>query len=271
MFDVSGLVAHWGYLAVFVIVVLGNVGLPVPEETALLAAGYLVWRGDLRLSLVLTVGIVSAVVGDNLGYWIGRRWGQGAVERFRRLIGIPSQRFESMRGVIVRWGPLGVFVARFIAGLRFLAGPLAGACGLHFTTFISANVLGAIVYVPVAVGAELRCRLRAWPLCGASAAAYWKDRVLGAHYGGHCRRGRLRLADVGSFPTSGWSISGDRRWVRRGRGLRSRLRKCALASRASSAVGGNGLPQFIRSRQPPTEPGRSHIPRFLVIVDTGDR
>jgi membrane protein DedA with SNARE-associated domain len=153
MFDVSGLVAHWGYLAVFVIVVLGNVGLPVPEETALLAAGYLVWRGDLRLSLVLTVGIVSAVVGDNLGYWIGRRWGQGAVERFRRLIGIPSQRFASMRGVIVRWGPLGVFVARFVAGLRFLAGPLAGACGLPFTAFICANVLGAIVYVPAAVGA----------------------------------------------------------------------------------------------------------------------
>jgi len=153
MLDVSGLVAHWGYLAVFVIVVLGNVGLPVPEETALLAAGYLVWRGDLRLSLVLTVGIVSAVVGDNLGYWIGRRWGQGVVERFRRLTGITSQRFESMRGFILRWGPLGVFGARFIAGLRFLAGPLAGACGLRFTAFISANVLGAIVYVPVAVGA----------------------------------------------------------------------------------------------------------------------
>jgi len=60
--DVSEFVADWGYLAIFVIVILGNVGLPVPEESALLAGGYLVWRGDLMWSGVLTVGIVSAVV-----------------------------------------------------------------------------------------------------------------------------------------------------------------------------------------------------------------
>lgn len=151
MFDVTEVVGHWGYLAVFVIVVLGNVGLPVPEETALLAAGYLVWRGDLRLPLVLTIGIVSAVAGDNVGYWIGRRHGQGAVDRLRRLVGLTPQRFQSMRGFIIRWGFLGVFVARFIPGLRFLAGPLAGAVGLPFTAFITANVLGALLYVPAIV------------------------------------------------------------------------------------------------------------------------
>lgn len=150
-FDVTGLVGHWGYLAVFVIVVLGNVGLPVPEETALLAAGYLVWHGDLRWSLVLAVGIVSAVAGDNIGYWIGRRYGAVVLERFRHLIGLSPQRFQWMQQFIGRWGPLGVFVARFIAGLRFLAGPLAGAVGLRFPAFITANVLGALVYVPAVV------------------------------------------------------------------------------------------------------------------------
>jgi membrane protein DedA with SNARE-associated domain len=153
MFDVTELVGHWGYLAVFAIVVVGNVGVPVPEETALLAAGYLVWRGDLRWSLVLMVGIVSAVAGDNVGYWIGRRYGPGVLERFRRLIGISPPRFQSMRTFILRWGPLGVFVARFLAGLRFLAGPLAGAAGLHFSAFMTANVLGALLYVPAVVAA----------------------------------------------------------------------------------------------------------------------
>jgi len=151
--DVSKFVAHWGYLAIFVIVVLGNVGLPVPEESALLAGGYLVWRGDLMWSGVLTVGIVSAVAGDNVGYWIGRRYGPRVLDRLRRLVGITPQRFHSMRMFMVRWGSLGVFVARFIPGLRFLAGPLAGTVGLHFTAFISANVLGAVVYVPVIVAA----------------------------------------------------------------------------------------------------------------------
>jgi membrane protein DedA with SNARE-associated domain len=153
MFDVTELVGHWGYLAVFVIVVVGNVGVPVPEETALLAAGYLVWRGDLRWSLVLMVGIVSAVAGDNVGYWLGRRYGPGVLERFRRLIGISPPRFLSMRTFIVRWGSLGVFVARFLPGLRFLAGPLAGAVGLHLTAFIAANMFGAFLYVPAIVTA----------------------------------------------------------------------------------------------------------------------
>jgi len=151
--DVSEFVGHWGYLAIFVIVVLGNVGLPVPEESALLAGGYLVWRGDLMWSGVLTVGIVSAVAGDNVGYWIGRRYGPRVLERLRRLVGITPQQFQSMRTFMVRWGSLGVFVARFIPGLRFLAGPLAGTVGLHVTAFIAANVLGAVVYVPVIVAA----------------------------------------------------------------------------------------------------------------------
>jgi membrane protein DedA with SNARE-associated domain len=125
----------------------------VPEESALLAGGYLVWRGDLMWSGVLMVGIVSAVAGDNVGYWIGRRYGLRVLERLRRLVGITPQRFHSMRMFMVRWGPLGVFVARFIPGLRFLAGPLAGTAGLRFTAFITANVLGAIVYVPVIVTA----------------------------------------------------------------------------------------------------------------------
>jgi len=146
------LVAHWGYAAIFLIVVLGNVGLPVPEETTLIVVGYLAWRGDLQLPWVLGVGVVSAAVGDNLGYWIGRRYGARVLERLRRLVGVTPQRFESMRGFVIRHGPFGVFVARFIAGLRFLAGPLAGAVSLRFLPFITANVAGALVFVPVMVG-----------------------------------------------------------------------------------------------------------------------
>ena len=71
--DIGPLLGDWGYLAIFLIVVLGNVGLPVPEETTLILAGYLVWRGELRFPIVLAVGITSAVGGDSLGYWIGRR------------------------------------------------------------------------------------------------------------------------------------------------------------------------------------------------------
>jgi membrane protein DedA with SNARE-associated domain len=151
--DPGELTAHWGYLAVFLIVVLGNMGLPIPEEAVLVLAGYMVWTGQLRLVLVLAVGIVSAIVGDNMGYWLGHRWGRGPVERHAWwVLGTPG-RLDAMRTFVRRHGPMAVLVARFIPGLRFAAGPLAGALGLRFAHFLAANVIGAALYVPLAVAA----------------------------------------------------------------------------------------------------------------------
>ncbi len=66
--DLGELINHWGYFAIVLVVVLGNVGLPVPEESILVLAGYLAWRGELKLPLVIAVGIISAVMGDNIGH-----------------------------------------------------------------------------------------------------------------------------------------------------------------------------------------------------------
>ena len=150
--DLSELIGHWGYLAIFLFVVLGNVGLPVPEETILALSGYLVWRGKLRLALVLAVGILSAAVGDNLGYWIGRKYGRGPIERYGRRVLVAPEQLDSVWRFVTRYGSFGVIAARFIPGLRSLAGPLAGAAGLPPLPFLVANLLGAALYVPFAVG-----------------------------------------------------------------------------------------------------------------------
>jgi membrane protein DedA with SNARE-associated domain len=149
--DPGAAVSHWGYGAVFVLVILGNAGVPVPEEMVLVVAGFLVWRGQLRLDLVLAVGIVSAVIGDNLGYWVGRRFGRGALERHAHWILGHPERYGAMQAFVERRGALAVFVARFVPGLRFMAGPLAGALGLRVWPFLAGNVLGATVYVPTMV------------------------------------------------------------------------------------------------------------------------
>ena len=150
--DPGTIVAHWGYVAVFVLVILGNAGVPVPEETVLVMAGFLVWRGQLRLDLVLAVGVVSAVVGDNVGYWVGRRFGRGALERHAHWVLGHPERLAAMRGFVLRRGGIAIFIARFVPGLRFIAGPLAGSLGLGVWPFLAANVLGAVVYVPIMVG-----------------------------------------------------------------------------------------------------------------------
>jgi membrane-associated protein len=151
--ELGHLIEHWGYLAIFVFVVLGNLGVPVPEESILVLAGYLVWQGDLRLPLVLLVGILSAIAGDNLGYWLGRRYGQEAIARYGRWVLLTPARLDATRRFVTRYGAFGVFAARFIAGLRFMAGPLAGSTGLPPLAFVAANALGAVVYVPTMVAA----------------------------------------------------------------------------------------------------------------------
>jgi len=150
--DAAGLLAHWGYGAIFVVVVLGNIGFPVPEETILALGGYLAQRGTLRLGIVIAIGILSAVTGDGLGYWLGRRYGRRALERYGRWVYVTPARLEKACAFVSRYGAWAVFCARFVAGLRFLAGPLAGATGLRPLAFAAGNVLGACLFVPTVVG-----------------------------------------------------------------------------------------------------------------------
>jgi membrane protein DedA with SNARE-associated domain len=148
--DLTQFIDAWGYAAIFLIVVLGNVGLPVPEETVLTVSGYLAWQGHLRFPVVVLVAVVSAVAGDNLGYWLGRRYGHRILDR---LLAAAPERTERAQAFILRYGMLAVFAARFVTGLRFMAGPLAGSTGLAPARFVIANLLGAVVYVPIAAGA----------------------------------------------------------------------------------------------------------------------
>jgi membrane protein DedA with SNARE-associated domain len=152
MHDPGWLIETWGYVAIFAVVILGNMGLPIPEETILILAGYLVWEGKLQLPIVLGVGVVSAILGDNLGYWLGREFGRRAIERYGHWVFVTPERVDFTQRVVARYGPMAVFAARFVPGLRFLAGPVAGITGLRPADFILANVLGASLYVPVSVG-----------------------------------------------------------------------------------------------------------------------
>jgi membrane protein DedA with SNARE-associated domain len=150
--DLTAVLQHWRYPAIFVAVILGNIGLPVPEETVLALGGFLAHRGELRVPTVIAVGVLAAIVGDNIGYWLGHHYGRKALERYGRHIWISADRFEKASAFIVRYGLFAVFAARFVPGARFLAGPMAGAMRMPRRRFVVANSLGAVIYVPYAVG-----------------------------------------------------------------------------------------------------------------------
>lgn len=117
MRDISHLISDSGYAGVFFTVILGNIGLPVPEEAVLAAAGYLVWSGQLQLVPVLLIAFVSAVVGDNVGYWLGRRYGRAPVDRYAHRMLSPAHA-TAVESFVRRYGALAVCIAGFVAGFR---------------------------------------------------------------------------------------------------------------------------------------------------------
>jgi membrane protein DedA with SNARE-associated domain len=140
------LFARYGYAVVFVGVLLENTGLPVPGETMLLAGAALAHYGRLKLPWVVVTAVGGAILGDNLGFLIGRRYGRGLVERHGSRIGFTRARLAQFDTFFRRHGGRTVFIARFITGLRVVGAVLAGASGLRWRTFLFYNAAGAVVW-----------------------------------------------------------------------------------------------------------------------------
>jgi len=144
--NVDHLVRSAGYPLLFVLVMSESSGLPVPGETALISGAILASQGKLEIVLVIALAAAGAIVGDNIGYLIGRKGGRwllerpGAFERQRKemlLVGEPF--FE-------RHGPKAVFFGRFVLGLRVWASWLAGATRMHWRSFAFWNALGGLCW-----------------------------------------------------------------------------------------------------------------------------
>lgn len=123
-----------------------SMGVPLPGETALLTAAVLAHQGHLSLPAVVAVAAVAAIVGDNLGFLLGRRGGRWLLERpgpmlaHRRRLLVRGERF------FARHGPKAVFLARFVAGVRVTAAWMAGVNRMPWKTFLAWNALGAVTW-----------------------------------------------------------------------------------------------------------------------------
>ena len=140
------LFARYGYTVVFLGVFLENTGLPVPGETALLAGAALAKFGRLSLVWVIVTAICGAILGDNLGFLIGRRGGRRLAVRHGPKIGLTAKRLAQFDDFFLRHGAKTVFLARFITGLRVFGAMLAGASGLRWGRFLFYNATGAVVW-----------------------------------------------------------------------------------------------------------------------------
>ena len=139
---VQPLVAQYGLYAVFVIVMLESAGVPLPGETALvLASIYAGATGDLHIAQVIAAAAAGAIIGDNLGFWVGRHFGM-LLKRYGRFIHLDEKRLAFGEAMFRRHGAKIVFFGRFIAILRIFAALLAGVNRYGWGSFLFYNAAG---------------------------------------------------------------------------------------------------------------------------------
>ncbi|MFJ9460401.1 VTT domain-containing protein [Kitasatospora sp. NPDC101447] len=143
------LLDHYGYLAVALLVLLDNCGIPVPGQTILVLASVYAGAGHLDFAAVLVIAAVAATLGNSLGYLIGRTGGRAFVHRWGRYVLLTPGRMERADGFFERNGGKVVTVARFVDVLRQTNGIIAGTTGMPWRRFLPFNILGAVLWTAV--------------------------------------------------------------------------------------------------------------------------
>ena len=161
--NVDHLVQTYGYWAVFIIVALESLGIPLPGETILIAAGtYAGHTHKLSPWGIFAAAAAGAIIGDNIGYWIGDKGGYRLLRRYGHYVRFDESKMKIGRYIFDRHGAKVVFFGRFVSILRTYAAFLAGTNRMHWRTFLVFNAAGGIVWSAIytfaayAVGNTLR-------------------------------------------------------------------------------------------------------------------
>ena len=175
--DVEHLIHVAGYPLLVLLVMSESSGVPVPGETALITASVLASKGDLNIELVIVLAAAAAIVGDNIGYLIGRKGGRWVLERPGRFQGERLRVLATGEPFFERHGPKAVFFGRFVLGLRVWASWLAGATHMRWRSFLLWNALGGICWATIVgliaylLGRSAGNALQTFGLFGLGAAA----------------------------------------------------------------------------------------------------
>jgi membrane protein DedA with SNARE-associated domain len=144
-------ILHWittyGYGAIFLLLMLGVVGLPIPDETLLVFCGYLVSKGNMHPAAAWLTAIAGSWCGISLSYTIGRTLGLGAVHKYGKYLHITDERLATVHAWFDRIGHWALFVGYYIAGVRHFTAIVAGTSKLKFTHFMAYAWSGGVLWV----------------------------------------------------------------------------------------------------------------------------
>jgi membrane protein DedA with SNARE-associated domain len=148
---IQSLAEQYGYWLIFGGIMLENAGVPLPGETITLVGGFLAGNGQMVYVYVLGCAIAGAILGDSLGYWLGRWGGMALLEKASSIFRLPPDEVIKARDKFSANSDRAVFFGRFITLLRIFAGPLAGIAGMPYPRFLLFNSLGAVTWATLMV------------------------------------------------------------------------------------------------------------------------
>jgi membrane protein DedA with SNARE-associated domain len=143
---------RYGYLGIFLLLMLGIVGLPVPDETLLMFAGYLSYKGDLHAGPALCAAFLGTSCGITLSYGIGRWAGLQALTRIGLFFHVRPLQVAQAQAWVRYWGPYALPVAYFLPGLRHVAAIVVGASRLPVSRFSLFAYAGALLWSGTFIG-----------------------------------------------------------------------------------------------------------------------
>ncbi len=145
--NVNDLISNYGYYAVFLVIGLESVGIPLPGETVLIAAAtYAATTGHLDIWFIFAAAAAGAIIGDNIGYWIGNKGGYKLARKYGPKIRLDERKLKVGRYMFDRHGGKVVFFGRFVSVLRTFAAFLAGTVRMSWPRFLLYNALGGLVW-----------------------------------------------------------------------------------------------------------------------------
>lgn len=140
-------VSSYGYVALFLFLMVGIVGLPIPDETLLVFSGYLISRGSMHPVETFATAVCGSWCGISLSYTIGRTLGIGAVHKFGRYLRINDRELQKVHAWFDRRGHWALFIGYYIAGVRHITAIVAGASELAFGSFVAYAWTGGMCWV----------------------------------------------------------------------------------------------------------------------------
>jgi membrane protein DedA with SNARE-associated domain len=138
--------ARYGYWTIFITVFLENTGVPAPGDTVVLFAGFVARHGNLSVAWTILMAGLAAVLGQCLGFVIGRLGGEAFIQRYRHRLLVSDSRYEKAQKIFLKNAAWAVFIARFVIILRELAGLLSGVFRFPVSSFLLSNISGAVIW-----------------------------------------------------------------------------------------------------------------------------